>query len=127
MATTKVWTTEEVAQIPDDSFRYALIRGVLHRMAPPMARHGIVANTIGRLVGNFVAERELGAIFKPSSIRAASSSIAIPKSCSNPTSHYSGRMRFLASACRWSNSLLDPRPRPQFSSGCCAELFDCTW
>ncbi len=62
MATTKLWTVEEVAQLPDDENRYALVRGVLYRMSPPMARHGFVTNTIGRLVGNFVAERDLGAV-----------------------------------------------------------------
>jgi Uma2 family endonuclease len=58
MATTKLWTVEEVAQLPDDGFRYALIRGALYRMPPPRARHGLVTSTIGRLVGNFGAERE---------------------------------------------------------------------
>ena len=34
MATTKLWTVEDVEQLPDDELRYELIRGVLHRMPP---------------------------------------------------------------------------------------------
>ena len=35
MAMTKLWTVEDVEQLPDDESRYALIQGVLHRMPPP--------------------------------------------------------------------------------------------
>ena len=66
MATTKLWTIEEVERLPDDGFRYALIRGALYRMPPPMGRHGLVANTIGRFIGNVVAERNLGAVYNQS-------------------------------------------------------------
>ena len=37
MAMTKLWTVEDVEQLPDDDSRYALIRGVLYRMPPPKA------------------------------------------------------------------------------------------
>ncbi|MBA2598275.1 MAG: Uma2 family endonuclease [Chloroflexia bacterium] len=63
MATTKVMTTEDVAQLPDDEFRYALFRGVLYRMPLPVARHGRVVGTIGRLVGSFVVEHCLGVVY----------------------------------------------------------------
>jgi Uma2 family endonuclease len=66
MATTKLWTVEEVARLPEDTFRYALIRGELYRMPPPMGPHGLVANTVGRLVGNFVAEHRLGLVYNQS-------------------------------------------------------------
>ncbi len=66
MATTKLWTIEEVERLPDDNFRYALIKGALYRMPPPMGRHGLVANTIGRVIGNVVAERNLGAVYNQS-------------------------------------------------------------
>lgn len=62
MVTTKLWTIDEVAQLPDDGFRYALIRGELFRMSPPLVRHGMVANTVGRLIGNFVADHDLGLV-----------------------------------------------------------------
>ena len=66
MATTKLWTVEEVAGLPEDTFRYALIRGELYRMPPPMGAHGLVANTVGRLVGNFVADHHLGLVYNQS-------------------------------------------------------------
>lgn len=66
MVTTKLWTVEDVEQLPDDGFRYALIRGVLFRMSPPMGPHGLIANEAGRRIGNFVKERNLGAVFNQS-------------------------------------------------------------
>jgi Uma2 family endonuclease len=66
MATTKLWTIEEVGRLPDDAFRYALLRGVLYRMPPPGGPHGLVANTAGRLVGNFVAKHRLGLVYNQS-------------------------------------------------------------
>jgi Uma2 family endonuclease len=66
MATTKLWTVEDVEQIPEDEFRYALIRGVLHRMPPPKARHGRIVSAVGRHLGNFVAEHRLGVIYDQS-------------------------------------------------------------
>ena len=62
MAATKLWTIEDVERLPDDGYRYELIRGELYRMPPPKVRHGLIANTIGRLIGNFVADRGLGAV-----------------------------------------------------------------
>ncbi len=62
MAMTKLWTVEDVEQLPDDEFRYALIRGVLHRMPPPGFRHGRVVSAVGRHLGNFIAEHQLGVI-----------------------------------------------------------------
>jgi Uma2 family endonuclease len=66
MATTKLWTVEEVGRLPDDGFRYALIRGVLFRMPPPMARHGRVTNNVGRQIGDFVARHGLGVVYDQS-------------------------------------------------------------
>lgn len=66
MATTKLWTVEEVGQLPEDDFRYALIRGVLYRMPPPMPRHGRIVSTVGRHLGNYVAEHRLGVIYDQS-------------------------------------------------------------
>jgi Uma2 family endonuclease len=66
MTTTKVWTIEEVERLPEDDVRYALIRGELYRMPPPKARHGLLTNTIGRLLGNHVSELDLGAVYNQS-------------------------------------------------------------
>ena len=66
MATTKLWTIEEIEQLPDDDYRYTLIRGVLFRMSPPMGPHGLIANEAGRRIGNFVKGRNLGAVYNQS-------------------------------------------------------------
>ena len=66
MATTKLWTIEELERLPDDSFRYAVIRGELFRMPPPMGRHGVVTNNAGRLIGNFVEDHGLGLVYNQS-------------------------------------------------------------
>ena len=52
MLTTKLMTAQEFAQLPDDGFRYELIRGELIRMAPPDPLHG---KRQARLVFHFVA------------------------------------------------------------------------
>jgi Uma2 family endonuclease len=66
MATTKLWTAEDVEQLPDDDLRYALIRGVLHRMPPPNARHGRIVSLVGRRIGNYVEEHRLGVVYDQS-------------------------------------------------------------
>jgi Uma2 family endonuclease len=66
MAVTKLWTVEDVERLPDDAFRYALIRGMLYRMPPTKPRHGRITNVIGRLVGDFVAAHDLGAVYDQS-------------------------------------------------------------
>lgn len=63
MATTKLWTVDDVEQLPDDEFRYALIRGVLYRMPPPKARRGRIVIVVGSLLHNFVAEHGLGVVY----------------------------------------------------------------
>jgi Uma2 family endonuclease len=62
MAMTKLWTVEDVARLPDDEFRYELIRGVLYRIPPPMFRHGRVVMVVGAHLYHFVEEHGLGVI-----------------------------------------------------------------
>jgi len=62
MATTKLMTAEELEQMPEDEYRYDLIKGVLHRMWPTGFRHLLISGTFIRVVGNFVAERDLGVV-----------------------------------------------------------------
>ncbi len=66
MVTTKPTTIEDLELMPDDDYRYTLIRGVLYRMPPPKPRHGRVNNTVGRHLGNFVVEHELGVVYTES-------------------------------------------------------------
>lgn len=66
VTTTKLWTVADFERLPDDDYRYALIRGVLHRMPPTMPKHGRVTGTTNRLLGNFIKEHGLGELYDPS-------------------------------------------------------------
>jgi Uma2 family endonuclease len=66
MATTKLWTVEELEQLPDDEYRYALIKGELYRMPPPMGPHGLVVSTIVWYVYSFVRKHRLGRVYDQS-------------------------------------------------------------
>ena len=62
MSTATVTTIDELDRMPDDGYRYTLLRGALHRM-PPKLRHGrVITNTVLR-VGAFVRERGLGRVY----------------------------------------------------------------
>jgi Uma2 family endonuclease len=47
MAMTRLMTAAELAQLPEDEFRYELLRGELVRMPPPGYRHGKRSIRIG--------------------------------------------------------------------------------
>ena len=58
----KLMTAEELLSIPDDGMQRELIRGVLTEDMPPGYEHGAVENRIGRLLGNFVDDNDLGEV-----------------------------------------------------------------
>ena len=62
MATTgtKLMTAEELLAMPDDGYRYELIRGVLIRMAPAGHSHGRESNRVNRTLSNHVFDNGLG-------------------------------------------------------------------
>jgi Uma2 family endonuclease len=59
---TKLITAEEFGRMPDppDGSKQELVKGVIVTMPPPKAIHGIVQLRIGRKLGNFADERNLG-------------------------------------------------------------------
>lgn len=59
---TPLITAEEFGRMPDpvDGSKQELVRGVVVKMPPPKARHGVVQSRIDRLLGNFVDARRLG-------------------------------------------------------------------
>jgi Uma2 family endonuclease len=63
MATTKPMTAADLIALPDDGWRYELIEGVLHRMAPAGAEHGEIGIELGRHLGNYVIPRGLGRVY----------------------------------------------------------------
>lgn len=59
----KLTTAEELLGMPDDGFRYQLVRGDLRKMPPTGSEHGAVAMNAGRLLGNHVKENKLGQVY----------------------------------------------------------------
>ena len=53
-------TAEQYADLPDDGRRTELVNGKVVEVPPPSFRHGVIANRVGRLIGNHVAEGNLG-------------------------------------------------------------------
>jgi Uma2 family endonuclease len=62
MVTTKPMTAEEFMALPDDGWRYELIRGELHRMSPGGVQHGGIGAKFARRLGVYVEDRDLGLV-----------------------------------------------------------------
>jgi Uma2 family endonuclease len=59
----KVVTANELLAIPDDGFRYELLKGKLVRMSPTGHDHGVVAMNIAGPLHQHVKDNNLGAVF----------------------------------------------------------------
>jgi Uma2 family endonuclease len=55
-------TAEEYWLLPDDGPPTELVRGRIVPMNMPTPRHGYFCNKIGRILGNFVEQRDLGRV-----------------------------------------------------------------
>lgn len=60
---TKPVTAEELLRLPDDGFRYELVKGELRQMAPAGSKHGYLALEIGSELRSHVKSRQLGMAF----------------------------------------------------------------
>jgi Uma2 family endonuclease len=60
MATTKLLTIEDLAELEDTPGRYDLIRGELISMSPAGGQNGEIALRLGRLIGQYVDDHESG-------------------------------------------------------------------
>ena len=56
-------TAEELLDMPDDGYRYELVRGELRKMAAAGARHGRSAGKVARPLMNHVAANNLGEVY----------------------------------------------------------------
>ena len=56
-------TADELLHMPDDGFRYELVRGELRRMTPAGSAHGRVAMNIGTAMNNHVKAHSLGTMY----------------------------------------------------------------
>ena len=65
MATTstKIMTAEELLAMPDDGFRYELVRGELRKMAPAGRVHGKRGNRVNYSLSKHVYENDLGEVY----------------------------------------------------------------
>jgi Uma2 family endonuclease len=64
MSTTPTLTTaDELFMMPDDGFRYELVRGEARRMPPAGSEHGAVIMNIGTPLDQFVKAHSLGVVF----------------------------------------------------------------
>jgi Uma2 family endonuclease len=81
-------TASELFEMPDDGFRYELVKGELRKMSPTGWEHGVVVVNITLLLGQYVKTNKLGSCggaetgFKiasdPDTVRAPDLSFVIP-------------------------------------------------
>ena len=55
-------TAEAFARRPDPGYPEELVEGRVVAMSPPGARHGVICNRVGMIVGVFADERDLGRV-----------------------------------------------------------------
>lgn len=60
MATTSLMTAEDLARMPDDGYRYELIRGVLQQMPPTGGGHHVVSGRLISYLNQYLDPRDLG-------------------------------------------------------------------
>jgi Uma2 family endonuclease len=60
--TQQLMTAEDLLRIPDDGFRYELIRGELRKMAPAGFRHGRIAIKLSTNLDQHVTNHNLGVV-----------------------------------------------------------------
>jgi Uma2 family endonuclease len=56
-------TADELLHMPDDGFRYELVRGELRRMTPAGSQHGRIAVRITWRLARHVEENDLGTVY----------------------------------------------------------------
>jgi Uma2 family endonuclease len=56
-------TAQELLRMPDDGFRYELVRGELRQMTPAGSVHGRIAMNFGTSLNNHVKAHHLGAVY----------------------------------------------------------------
>jgi len=64
MSTTiQTTTADELLRMPDDGFRYELVRGELRKMSPAGHKHGRIAGNITSSLGPHVVANKLGRVY----------------------------------------------------------------
>ena len=78
MPQTKVWTLEELHNLPDDGNRYELLHGELFVTPAPTFDHEKVIARLHRLLDQFVMKHGLGYVFSGNSVIHHSGSELVP-------------------------------------------------
>ena len=63
LTVTRVVTADELLAMPEDGFRYELVKGELIRMSPTGHEHGVVAMNIAGPLHQHVKSNNLGAVY----------------------------------------------------------------
>ena len=63
VAQTQLMTADELLALPDDGYRYELVRGELRKMAPAGSEHGKLSVKITLSLGNYVVAHNLGGVY----------------------------------------------------------------
>ena len=70
--TTRLVTADELERMPDDEYRYELVRGRLIRMSPVAPRHGNATVIVASLLWQHVRSKNLGQVWTEVGFRLAS-------------------------------------------------------
>ncbi|HEY0872806.1 MAG TPA: Uma2 family endonuclease [Vicinamibacterales bacterium] len=70
--TARLVTADELERMPEDDYRYELVRGRLIRMSPVAPRHGHTTITLGALLWQHVRANRLGQVWTEVGFRLAS-------------------------------------------------------
>lgn len=63
MSVTTLTTAEELFKMPDDGFRYELVKGELKKMTPTGSKHGAIVARLTTALGQYVEANTLGELF----------------------------------------------------------------
>ena len=63
VAQTQLMTADQLLSLPDDGYRYELVRGELRKMPPAGAEHGKLSVKVTLSLGNYVAAHNLGEVY----------------------------------------------------------------
>ena len=63
MSIAQLITADDLLHMPDDGFRYELINGELHQMAPAGEEHGSAAMSVGGSLHAYVRSHNLGRVY----------------------------------------------------------------
>ncbi len=68
----RLMTAEAFFELPDDGFRYELVRGELRHMSPPGEEHGIIAMDLGTSLNVHVKAKGLGRAYTETGFKLSS-------------------------------------------------------